>query len=161
MKRLYIIFAIALWSIILGMGLAFAQAQEEVKPMEILPESYQSSQTLYLETCVGCHLPIPPSLMPTETWQMLLEKPYRHYGTSVDLVRITQVVIWDYLRTFSRPVSEGEPTPLYLSQSRYFKALHPRVDLPTPLTLKTCLNCHPGALKYDYRTLTSDWQNAP
>lgn len=99
--------------------------------------------------------------MPTETWRKLLERPQNHYTTSLDLISLTQILIWDYLRAYSRPLGKDEPLPLYLEQSRYFKALHPRVPLPQPVTHKTCVSCHPNITNFDFRTLTNEWDNSP
>jgi hypothetical protein len=150
---------VGLWSISLGMGMALAL--DNSKLTDAVPQRLQTGQDLYLETCAGCHIPIPPAVLPIETWQTILEKPNNHYGTKVPLVRITQVLIWDYLRTFSRPLNREEVEPVYVGTSRYFKALHPRVTLPKPVTHKTCIVCHPGAEQFDYRTLSPEWENSP
>ncbi len=127
-----------------------------------VPERYQSGLKLYRDTCSGCHIALPPEILPMETWQTLLENPNDHYGTSVTgLIRLTQLLIWDYLRTYSRPLNKDEPIPLYAERSRYFKALHPRVPLPDVVTHKTCITCHPGAENFNFRTLTSEWEDAP
>ncbi|WP_013325314.1 low-redox potential cytochrome [Gloeothece verrucosa] len=162
------------WSMALGIGIARAinHSTDTGSPLSLtnrdpsllassILERYKTAQQLYIDTCSGCHIPISPSVLPSESWKSILEKPDRHYGTSVDMIRITQVLLWEYLATFSRPVSRDEPVPLYISQSRYFKALHPRVDLPKPSTLKTCVTCHPRAQQYDYQTLSPEWDNAP
>jgi hypothetical protein len=100
--------------------------------------------------------------MPIETWKQLLEKPDKHYGTQLtEMIRLTQLLIWEYLSTFSRPLLPDEPVPFYVEQSRYFKALHPRVELPKPTTTKSCLICHPQAANFDYRTLSPEWEEAP
>jgi hypothetical protein len=156
-KRIILLLLLGLWSIIAGAGMALAlDGSNAVDPV---PERFQTGQNLYLETCSGCHVPIPPQVLPTETLQAILENPDNHYGTSVPLVRITQVVIWDYVRNFSRPLSKEEPQPVYVGQSRYFKALHPQVDLPKPVTHQTCIVCHPQAGAFDYRTLSPEWEN--
>jgi hypothetical protein len=70
-------------------------------------------------------------------------------------------LIWEYVSAFSRPLSINEPAPLLIEQSRYFKALHPKVKFSEPVTTKTCVTCHPGVAQFDYRTLTPEWDNAP
>ena len=144
---------ILLWSVAVGWGIAWAVDSSPANT----PARFQAGLESYLETCSGCHVPLPPEVMPTQTWKRILERPAQHYGVSVPLVRVSQLVIWQYMNFFSRPVLKDEPVPLYLAQSRYFKALHPNVTLPQPLTHKTCIACHPGALKLDYRTLSPEW----
>jgi hypothetical protein len=154
---LFLSLAIA-FCITLGLGMSFALG-ESVDPV---PSRFQSGQELYLENCSGCHIAIAPEVLPTETWKQLLEKPEDHYGQSLkSLIRISQLLMWEYLQTFSRPLNPGEPVPLLIDQSRYFKALHPKVKFSEPVTHKTCIQCHPGVAQFNYQTLTPEWQDAP
>lgn len=167
-----LILLLSLSCLLIGSGLAWGLNVSSVKKdsnssflissVDKVPERYQNGLNLYLETCSTCHLALPPEVLPMETWQVLLEKPNDHYGTSVNgLIRLTQLLIWDYLRTYSRPLTPNEPVPLYTERSRYFKALHPRVTLPDVVTHKTCLVCHPAAENFNFRTLTPEWENSP
>lgn len=125
-------------------------------------ETLVTGQQLYLEHCASCHVPIPPAVLPTETWKEILENPQQHYGTQVEtLVRISQVVIWQYVQAFSRPLRPQEIQPSWVRQSRYFQALHPRVQLPAEVNSQSCLSCHPGAKQLNYEQLTSEWLEAP
>ena len=114
----------------------------------------------YIENCGSCHIPIPAEVLPTDTWQKILEQPRDHYGESLPkMVNITVSLIWNYLRSYSRPSLEGETTPEFVTNSRYFKALHPLVELPKPVSYQSCKLCHPGAASLDYRTLTPEWDD--
>lgn len=129
--------------------------------VDIVPAQYKLGQQLYLETCAGCHIGIPPAVMPTETWRQLLQDP-QHYGAILTpLTGSSLVVVWDYLRQYSRPQSAEEEVPYRLYQSNIFKSLHPRVKLPSRTNLTSCVSCHPGVGKYDFRSLSAEWQNAP
>jgi hypothetical protein len=119
----------------------------------------QLTRELYLEKCAICHTPIPAEVLPTATWQRILENPSDHYGTSLPRYnRIDTLLLWQYLRTYSRPIIKGESTPEYLKDSRYFKALHPQVNLPQNIGHQSCLACHPGAKQLEYRTLSVEFQ---
>ena len=112
------------------------------------------SKQIYLENCSSCHVPIPAEVLPTASWEEILNNSQNHYGQSLPPInRIQLRLLWNYLRTDSRLLLPGEPTPQYVTNSRYFKALHPQVDLPKPATHKTCIGCHPGAKQLDYRTI--------
>ncbi|MGK7892088.1 MAG: cytochrome C [Xenococcus sp. (in: cyanobacteria)] len=114
----------------------------------------------YVENCSSCHIPIPAEVLPTNTWQKILEEPRDHYGESLpNMASITVRLIWSYLRFYSRPTLEGEIVPEFVTNSRYFKALHPLVELPRPVSYQSCKLCHPGAASLDYRTLTPEWDN--
>ena len=129
--------------------------------VDVVPDRYQPGMQLYLQTCGSCHIPIPPEVMPSETWRQLIRDP-QHYGATLQpLTGPDLLVMWNYLRLFSRPPAKDEQVPYRIYQSALFKVLHPRVKMATRPTLATCISCHPGAEKYDFRSLTSEWQNAP
>lgn len=127
-----------------------------------VPTRYQPGLDAYLESCASCHIAIPPEVLPTESWQQILRHPDKHFGTVIpNFNRLTQLLIWDYISTFSRVLPPDSPVPLYAEKSRYFRALHPRVPIPSDMTAKTCIVCHPNAAQFDFRTLTPEWNDAP
>ncbi|WP_322744387.1 cytochrome C [Coleofasciculus sp. LEGE 07092] len=162
------------WSILLGWGMALALNAAE-KPnviaqgtpvalgtVDYVPERYQTGLKLYLENCGSCHVALPPEVMPTDTWRTLLLEPEQHYGQQLKQIsRPFIFIVWDYLRAFSRPLVQEEQTPFRLTQSPYFKALHPRVELPRTVNATSCVSCHQNARDYDYRTLTAEWEDSP
>ena len=122
-----------------------------------VPERYQLGLELYQENCGTCHMAMPPAVMPRETWQQLLQDE-QHYGVQVQLpIDPPRLLIWQYLQFASRPLASEEETPYRMRNSRYFQALHPRVKFTSPITISSCLQCHPGAIKYDFRSLTPEW----
>ena len=140
---------------------ASAKAQNAIGTVDVIPRRFQLGQQLYLENCATCHIGLPPAVLPTQTWRDLLEDS-QHYGRQLKpLVDPERLLVWDYLRTFSRPIAEQEQIPYRVAQSRYFKALHPQIKLPQSVTMASCISCHPGTGEYDFRTLSSEWQNAP
>lgn len=168
-----------LWSICLGWGLAQATEPRVIEPIaqtpqvtesgqattvgtvDVIPDRYKVGERLYLETCASCHVGIPPEVMPSETWRQLLPDP-QHYGVTLQPLENPNLrVAWEYLRNFSRPQAADEQVPYRIYQSRYFKALHPKVKLPTKAGVDSCISCHPGAGRYDFRSLSAEWQNAP
>ena len=158
------------WSVVLGWGMALGLNATEkleieggtevaIATVDPVPERYQQGLKLYLENCASCHVALPPEVMPSETWRRLLLEPKEHYGRQLEpIVRPFILIVWDYLRAFSRPLEKEEKTPFRVSESRYFKALHPQVDLPRPLSVSSCVSCHPGVGDYDYRSLSPEWE---
>ena len=125
-----------------------------------LESSSDLGREFYVENCGSCHIPIPAEVLPTDAWQKILEQPRDHYGENLPkMVNITVGLIWNYLRSYSRPSLEGETTPEFVTNSRYFKALHPLVDLPKPSSHQSCKLCHPAAATLDYRSLTPEWDD--
>ena len=179
---LMLLFLVVLWSLIMGLGLAQA-TEKPIDPIQIaqtgprvsdlapeappvgtvddVPRKYQLGQELYLDNCATCHIGVPPAILPTETWRQLLQDS-QHYGTRVQpLVDPPRLLVWDYLRTYSRVQISEEKTPYRIAESRFFKALHPRVKFSQPIKLNNCATCHPGASQFNFRQLTPEWANSP
>jgi hypothetical protein len=147
-----LLFVIAIASLFLFSNLALAQP----KPTG---NNIQLGQEIYLNNCSSCHIPIAAEVLPTETWKALLSNPDKHYGQSLPkMFGLNQYLMWQYLSNYSRPLLKDEPMPMYIASSRYFRALHPQVELPKPANSQTCASCHPNLSKLDYRTLSPQWQ---
>ena len=150
------------WSVAIGFILGLATSTQAANPPEIgtvdvVPAKYQLGQELYLNNCSTCHLALPPQVLPSETWQHILEDS-QHYGAQIKpLARIQYTLVWRYMTTFSRLKLANEKIPYRLSRSRYFLALHPNIELPEPPNMGSCVTCHPGAENYNFRKLTPDW----
>ncbi|WP_267383842.1 cytochrome [Cyanobacterium sp. uoEpiScrs1] len=166
-----IVLAISFWSISIGWGMTYVlnkftgnvSAAIAAPPNNDVSTRNHVGQEFYIKTCAACHIALPPEVLPRETWKKLLENPNKHYGTSVpNLIRLGQLLIWDYLQTCSRSLSsKDEPIPFYVEQSRYFKIIHPRVKFQETVSNKNCIICHPGVENFDFRTLTPEWKNSP
>jgi hypothetical protein len=170
----WLIVLVGVWCVLGGVGLshwASAVSLDRVVDELSAPDAialgtvdpvtpaYELGEELYLENCATCHIALSPAVLPSQTWRQILEQPERHYGVSLPpMLEPTTLLIWNYLRQYSRPYPEGEPIPVQVNFSRHFNALHPRVDVPRPVTPTTCVSCHPGANQYDFRTLTPEWQ---
>ncbi|MGI0490757.1 diheme cytochrome C [Alkalinema pantanalense CENA528] len=126
----------------------------EIGTIDPVPANLQLGQELYLENCASCHIALPPAVMPTQTWQVLVQDP-QHYGVTIEPPRDpNRRILWNYLKAYSRPKADDEQTPYRLQDSRYFKALHPRVNLPKKVNLSSCVTCHPGVNQFNFRQLT-------
>lgn len=130
--------------------------------VDFVPPEFALGQELYLENCATCHIPIPPQVLPRQTWQQILQDS-EHYGTQIEpLMDPSRLLVWNYLRSFSRSMSVVEEgVPFRIERSRFFRALHPRVEFPEPISLNSCQTCHPGASNYNFRSLTPEWENSP
>lgn len=158
-----------LWSIAIGWGIAAATnaqpstqdtTSEAIGTVDAIPQRYELGQQLYLENCASCHLAVPPAVLPTETWQRLLQDT-QHYGVQLKpLVDPPRLLVWNYLNTFSRSLNKEEEIPYRIGDSRFFKALHPKVKVPRPVQLGSCVSCHPSAAQYNFRRLTPEWESS-
>jgi hypothetical protein len=180
---LVLLLLLLVWSIGLGWGVTLAleapmkplTVETPVKPIlvaQATPEEtgtvdpvlprYQLGKELYLESCATCHVPLPPEVLPSETWRRLLLEPQQHYGQQLKpLIGPSLITMWNYLLAYSRPEEPKKPLPYRISESRYFKALHPRVKFPQSVKPASCITCHPGASEYNYRRLSPEWENSP
>ncbi|MCF4966627.1 cytochrome C [Nostoc sp. CMAA1605] len=161
-RPLGLILTILLWSLVMGWLLAIATSAQSATPtsdigtVDVVPARYQLGQELYLENCSSCHIALPPAVLPTQTWKNILEES-QHYGVNIKpLLDPSRNLVWRYLSTFSRSHLKDEATPYRVSNSRYFKALHPQVKLPQPLQISSCVSCHPSAKEYNFRKLGSE-----
>ncbi len=161
-KKLSLI--VLLIAFLFGMTTNVSRASTLNNHSNLLIAQVESSADLgrefYIENCGSCHIPIPAEVLPTDTWQKILEQPRDHYGETLPkMVNINVRLIWSYLKSYSRPSLEGETTPEFITNSRYFKALHPLVDLPKPVSYQSCKLCHTGTATLDYRSLTPEWDD--
>ena len=134
----------------------------EIGTVDPVSDRDRLGQELYLESCRSCHIGIPPAVMPTQTWQALLQDP-QHYGVTIDIPQGPERrIMWNYIKNASRPIaSTDERVPYRISESRYFKALHPKVKLATKPTLTTCIACHPSAQAFNFRKLSAEAEAQP
>lgn len=178
-----LVFLLLVWSICLGWGMAIAFSSnqaaiaigtptqpdvvaqatpEQTGTVDPVAPRYQIGKELYLENCASCHVPLPPEVLPSETWRRLLLEPEQHFGQQLKpLIGPSLVIMWEYLKTYSRPETAKKPLPYRISESPYFKALHPRVKFTQTVKSASCVICHPGASQYNYRRLTPEWENSP
>jgi cytochrome c5 len=147
-------------------GIALASLAAPVRPPleerldseeEAPSGQYALGQELYTKNCSICHLTIPAAVFPSETWRQLLSDS-AHYGARIELpIGPERLLVWQYLRDYSRELIPNEPTPYRFGESRLFRALHPKVDLPRELTARSCLACHPAAVAGNFRRLDPRW----
>jgi cytochrome c553 len=157
------------WGTLLAQGQVPVPAQTSssantslVGTVDAVPPTLQFAQETYLERCATCHIGIPPAVLPTVSWKEILEEDSNHYGAPWAPLQNPELgLIWRYTRTFSGPLNEDETVPYRIERSRYFKILHPRVKFSEPVNLGTCVSCHPSAAQFNFRKLSSQWQDAP
>lgn len=149
------------------------------KAVDAVTERTQRSQQAYLQNCASCHIPIPPELLPTQSWADILENPEQHFGVNLrqpdrrrGTLPITNVdirLMWDYVQGASRTSPNNDVPPSRVRDSRFFAALHPKVatlcaegfPCPKRVTIQTCVTCHTAAQQFDYSQLTPEWEVSP
>ena len=152
---------IVCFSIIFGWGASHAIKPPEialnVKAVDKATGNFTIGEDLYVKSCGTCHIPIPPAVLPSKTWETILENPTDHYGVKLEgFIRFNQRLMWQYLQNYSRLLLKDESEPKFIAQSRYFYALHPDVEFTSDITHTSCLECHSRARDFDY---TVDQEN--
>jgi hypothetical protein len=164
------------WSAILGLGLAQAASpsvdtsvnisngaptEAPIGTVDLVPANFQLGQEVYLENCASCHVGLPPAVLPSQTWRSLIQEA-QHYGAIIPTIQEPlRQVAWSYISTYSRPINKGEEVPFRVGKSRFFKALHPKVNFAEPITLNSCAICHPASAQFNYRSLSPEWTDSP
>ncbi|WP_218080541.1 diheme cytochrome c [Anthocerotibacter panamensis] len=151
---------IGLTVLVVGTSLLLGRVLARVEPGP-LPKRYVLAEQIYMQHCAACHVALPPEVLPSQTWRDLLSES-GHYGRTLPPINsLERQLIYLYLKDFSRPTKEGEPTPYLVSDSRFFKALHPKVALPSPLNLESCISCHAKAPMGDYQVAPESTPTTP
>jgi hypothetical protein len=163
-RPLGLIMVILAWSLAMGWLLSLATSAHSATPtsqigtVDVVPAQFQLGKQLYLDNCATCHIPLPPEVLPTQTWKNLLQDS-QHYGVQLKpLVDPPRMLVWRYLSTFSRPRLTDEATPYRVNNSRFFYALHPQVELQRPVAISSCVTCHPSARNFNFRHLSEEWE---
>ncbi|MFS8868662.1 hypothetical protein [Synechococcus sp. H65.1] len=151
-RQFWLISWMALLAGLMGSLLTGVQAQQDLTPTQL-------QQAQYVRSCGTCHVALPAQVLPTESWQQLLQDP-DHYGQQIQpLTGVAFQLAWGYLQPNSRPLRQGESVPYRLAESRYFRALHLQVDFPAPVRVSSCVECHPKVEAGDFASVSPEWQS--
>ncbi|HEY9647780.1 MAG TPA: hypothetical protein V6C88_15500, partial [Chroococcidiopsis sp.] len=116
---LMVLLLVGALSVTLGLGWANATEPPGISTGEPMSERSALGRQFYIESCGGCHIAVPPQVLPTQTWQSLIQDS-RHYGVEITpLLNPTLPVVWSYLQEFSRTYAEGQRIPFLIDNSRY------------------------------------------
>ena len=106
----------------------------------------------YAQECAACHLPYPPGMLPAASWQRLMGKLPRHFGTDASLDAVTAGELSTWLMTNAgtyKRVSEAPPEDR-ITRSAWFLRKHRDVapdvwKRPAVGSPGNCDACHPAA----------------
>lgn len=118
--------------------------------------------TLYREECGSCHFPYQPGLLPTASWQAVMNTLDDHFGDNAALPVEKAEAIAAYLlanaadrsdyKRSGKIAASVEPgtAPRRITETRYFRAKHH--ELPADIaknpqigSLSNCIACHTKA----------------
>jgi cytochrome c553 len=119
--------------------------------------------SIYLNTCGGCHLAYPPDLLPARSWEKILAGIENHYGSNVALDQASEKVISAFLyknaadrsrteRARKIMRSLGNNTPMRITEVPYIIKEHHEINQNVFKrnavgSLSNCSACHVTAQK--------------
>jgi hypothetical protein len=108
--------------------------------------------------CGSCHIAYPPQLLPASTWQRILSRLDRHFGTDASVDPAAGAEIAAYLERHSGSARRTgvSPDSLRITESRWF--VHEHDELPSAVwrlaavkSPANCAACHTTAEQGDFR----------
>jgi len=130
-------------------------------------DSIASVPPIYVEECGTCHMAYQAELLPSVSWQELMEGLENHFGEDASIEETSRAEILQHLRTFAaersksvlgRKLARSAGSRVYLRISEIPKIKHEHteefsVDVlnhPSIKSVANCSACHQGALKGNY-----------
>lgn len=109
----------------------------------------------YRSECGSCHVPYPPQLLPAGSWQQLMQRLDRHFGSDASLDAKMNEEISRYLAANAgrrEPPSGAEPR---ITETRWFRKEHDEVPAarwkePAVKSPANCGACHALAEQGNY-----------
>ena len=98
----------------------------------------------YQAECASCHVAFPPGLLPASSWQQLMARLDRHFGTDASLDAKLQDEIGRYLAANAGRRAAPAGAEPRITQTRWFIKEH-RKEIPAGRNPADCASCHAGA----------------
>lgn len=111
----------------------------------------------FREECGACHIAFHPGLLPAASWQSLMGKLARHYGTdaSLDAVAARDIAAYLQANAGTGKRAREQPPEDRITRSAWFLREHDEVPAdawkrPSVKGPSNCAACHPAADKGDF-----------
>jgi hypothetical protein len=120
----------------------------------------------YIDECGASHLAYQPELLPSGSWDKILNSLADHFGEDIDLDPESKRIITEYLKTNSAEHSRakrsvkimrslGSNTPMRITDLSYIQEKHRKISQDVLQresigSLSNCLTCHTTAEKGIY-----------
>lgn len=120
-----------------------------------------ANNPFYKDYCGTCHFAYQPGLLPSDSWELILNNLEDHFGETVELDPEIKIHISGYLNNNSANLSPakisrkivksiGNAAPLRITQTPYFQSKHHEIRLTDSNrerigSLSNCMACHSTA----------------
>ena len=127
--------------------------------LAVADDAHLPPNATYASECGSCHVAYPPQLRPARSWQHLMGRLDRHFGSDASLDAKAHVAISRYLEANAgRRAASAGPEPR-ITESRWFRKEHdePSASIWTNPAVKSAANCdacHTRAADGDYSKRT-------
>ena len=84
----------------------------------------------YRAECGACHIAYPPRLLPASSWQAVMSRLDKHFGTDASVDASTARSISDFLARYAgsdRHTRDSSAVPLRITQTRWFRHEHDEI----------------------------------
>ena len=98
----------------------------------------------YRAECGSCHVAYPPGLLPASSWQQLMARLDKHFGSDASLEAKLHAEIAGYLAVNAGRRAAPPGAEPRITQTRWFLKEH-RKEIPAGKNPADCASCHQGA----------------
>ena len=106
----------------------------------------------YTQECAACHVAYPPGLLPAPSWQRIMGRLDKHYGTdaSLDAASVQQISSWLQANAGTSRRGREEPPQDRITRSAWFERKHRKIEpaswkLASVKSAANCAACHTSA----------------
>src|SRR3989337_1002965 len=118
-----------------------------------------ASNAKWKEECGSCHMAYPPRFLSAESWRAMMSGLDKHFGSDASLDAAAATEIGGFLEknasTKQRRSSTGNEPPLRITETRWFRSEHRKVENswkdPRVKSLANCAACHTQAASGSFR----------
>lgn len=157
----------AVFSAALAVGAAFADHEHRDEKGNYIPHLVENQ--LYKQECSACHFLYLPGLLPSRSWEAVINGSDKHFGEDLALDEKAQAEILGFLKANSAEKTRtewsykimkslGAATPARITDVPWIIKEHKRVkpDVYSRTAIGTksnCAACHPKGTQGDFETV--------
>jgi cytochrome c553 len=111
----------------------------------------------YQQECAACHAAYPPGMLPSASWQRIMDNLQRHYGSdaSLDPAATKELSVWLTANAGTYKRVREEPPEDRITRAQWFSRKHNEVPaaawkVPAVKSAANCSACHTRSDQGDF-----------